>query len=184
MTSLKVTLRRRDDLPVTNSICLGIFLSPLVLSITSLPTDAFAQSGSVGGQIGKDNKSVSGSVAAPRSVQPSNSAGANKPNTQPSNRASRKDNNGSDGGNFDGAWIVLATGTPCGNSSESLVISGGRITGDLGSSGQVGPNGSTTGQGSSSGLSWTTSGRFSGRNGAGTFVRSDGCQGRWTASKR
>ena len=158
-----------DDLPMLNDIFLRIALTSFVLSIALLLSDAFAQSGSVGGQIGKDNKSVSGSVAAPRSAEP---------------RASRKDNSGSGAGNFDGAWTVLGTGAPCGNSNESVVITGSRITGDLGTIGQVSPNGSTTGHGSSSGLSWTTSGRFSGRSGSGTFVRSDGCRGRWTASKR
>jgi hypothetical protein len=74
-------------------------------------------------------------------------------------------------------------GTPCGSSTERFVISGGRITGEW-TSGRVSPNGSTTGHGSVSGLSWTSSGRYSGRSGSGTFVRSDGCTGRWTAAKQ
>jgi hypothetical protein len=85
-------------------------------------TGAFAQSGSVGGVIGKDNKAVSGSVAAPRAVEPQSS----KPKAESSSR-----------GYFDGAWLVLGTGTPCGSSREIIVISGGWITGDLGTSGQV-----------------------------------------------
>jgi hypothetical protein len=74
-------------------------------------------------------------------------------------------------------------GTPCGGTTERFVISNGRIAGEL-SSGQVSPNGSTTSGGSASGLSWNSTGRFSGRSGSGTFVRSDGCSGRWTASKQ
>jgi hypothetical protein len=33
-------------------------------------------------------------------------------------------------------------------------------------------------------LSWSSSGRFSGSSGSGTFRRSDGCSGTWTASKQ
>ena len=166
---------------------LGIALSSFVLSLACVASDAVAQSGSVGGQIGKDNKSISGTGSAPRSVEPQSPATVRKPRAEPSSRASRSDGGGSSGsgaGSFDGAWTVLATGSPCGSSSESVVVSGGRLAGDLGTSGQVSPNGATSGQGSASGLSWTTSGRFSGRSGSGTFSRSDGCRGSWTASKK
>jgi hypothetical protein len=69
------------------------------------------------------------------------------------------------------------------DSDERFVISGGRISGDL-SSGSVSPNGATRTGGSVQGLSWTSTGRFSARSGSGSFVRSDGCTGRWTASKQ
>jgi hypothetical protein len=125
---------------------------------------------------------------APRSVEPSKPAARSKPETDEPRRASRKsgDRGGGGGGgigSFDGAWVVVAQGSPCGRSTERLVISGGRISGEM-TSGQVSPNGSTTGHGSVSGLSWTSSGRYAGRSGSGLFVRSDGCSGRWTASKQ
>ncbi|WP_249131186.1 MULTISPECIES: hypothetical protein [unclassified Bradyrhizobium] len=146
-------------------------------------TAALAQSGSSGGSIGNDEKSLSGSRTAPRAVAPSTPA--RRKSSEAPRRATRK--TGSEGGggsgNFDGAWVVVAEGSPCGSSTERLVISGGSISGEL-SSGQVSPNGSTTGSGSAGGLSWTSSGRFSGRSGSGSFVRSDGCKGHWTASKR
>jgi len=34
------------------------------------------------------------------------------------------------------------------------------------------------------GLSWTSTGRMSANGGSGSFVRSDGCTGRWTASRQ
>jgi hypothetical protein len=34
------------------------------------------------------------------------------------------------------------------------------------------------------GITYTGAGRLSGRNGSGTFRRSDGCSGTWTASKQ
>ena len=144
---------------------------------------ALAQSGSAGGSIGNDEKSLSGSREAPRAVEPSKPARGRKPEAEAPRRAARKGSSDGGGGNFDGAWIVHAVGATCGTSTERLVITGGRIAGEL-SSGQVSPNGSTTSGGSASGLSWNSSGRFSGRSGSGSFVRSDGCAGRWTASKQ
>jgi hypothetical protein len=38
--------------------------------------------------------------------------------------------------------------------------------------------------GNFSGVSVTSSGHLSGRNGSGAFRRSDGCNGTWTASKQ
>lgn len=159
-----------------------VLLSTLLLLALG-STAAFAQSGSSGGSIGNDDKSLSGSRAAPRAVTPA------KPERSKSSeaprRASRK--TGSEGGggsgNFDGSWVIVAEGSPCGSSTERFVISGGSISGEM-SSGHVSPNGATTGGGSAGGLTWTSSGRFSGRSGSGSFVRSDGCKGHWTASKR
>ena len=150
---------------------------------------ALAQSGSAGGSIGNDEKSLSGSRQTPRAVESEKPARKSKPEAEEPRRASRKSGGGSGGGggggggNFDGAWVAVAVGTPCGSSTERFVISGGSVSGEL-SSGQVSPNGSTRTGGSVSGLSWTSTGRFSGRTGSGSFVRSDGCSGRWTASKQ
>jgi len=156
------------------------------LAVMIGPATALAQSGSAGGSIGNDEKSVSGSRQAPRSVETEKPARRSKPAADEPRRASRQSGGGGGGGgggNFDGAWVAHAVGAPCGASTERLVIAGGRIVGEL-SSGQVSPNGSTTSGGSVSGLSWNSSGRFSGRSGSGTFRRSDGCTGRWTASKQ
>ena len=145
---------------------------------------ALAQSGSAGGSIGNDEKSLSGSRETPRAVESSKPARRAKPEAEEPRRASRKSGGGgSGGGNFDGAWVAVAVGTPCGSSTERFTISGGRISGEL-SSGSVSSNGATRSGGSVSGVSWNSSGRFSGRSGSGSFVRSDGCSGRWTASKQ
>ena len=167
---------------------IGITFVSLLVS-AAVASAALAQSGSVGGSIGNDEKSLSGSREAPRAVEPSKPARRSKPEADEPRRASRKSGGGGSGegggggGNFDGSWVAVAVGTPCGSSSERFVISGGRISGEL-SSGSVSPNGSTRTGGSVQGLSWNSSGRFSGRTGSGSFVRSDGCTGRWTASKQ
>ena len=144
---------------------------------------SFAQSGSAGGSIGNDEKSLSGTRTTPRAVETETPVRRSKPRPEPEEprRASRKSGGGGGGGNFDGTWVARSQG--CGSSTERFVISGGRISGEL-STGQVSANGSTTSGGSVSGLSWSSSGRFSGRSGSGTFRRSDGCSGTWTASKQ
>ena len=165
---------------------IGTGLVPLLLLVGFGAGLALAQSGSAGGSIGNDEKSLSGSRQTPRAVESEKPARKNKPEAEDPRRASRKSggrSGGGGGGNFDGAWIAVAVGSPCGSSSERFVISGGSLSGEL-SSGQVSPNGATRTGGSASGLSWTSTGRFSGRTGSGSFVRSDGCSGRWTASKQ
>lgn len=157
-------------------------LLSLLLLIGSGASLAFAQSGNAGGSIGNDEKSLSGSRQAPRAVQSEKPSRKDKPATEEPRRASRGSNT-SGGGNFDGTWVAMANGTPCGSSTERFVVSGGNISGEL-SSGHVSPNGSTRTGGSASGVSWTSTGHFSGRTASGAFVRSDGCTGRWTASKQ
>jgi hypothetical protein len=87
------------------------------------------------------------------------------------------------GGNLDGAWVLTSVGSPCGSSTDTVVVTGARMVGQYGTA-QVSPNGSTSGIGSAGSLSWTMSGRLSGRSGSGTFRRSDGCVGSWTGSKQ
>jgi hypothetical protein len=163
---------------------IGITLCALLLSV-AISGAAVAQSGSAGGSIGNDEKSLSGSRQAPRAAEPSKPARRAKPEAAEPRRASRKSGGGGGGGagNFDGTWVAVSRGTPCGSATERFVISGGRITGEW-SSGQVSPNGSSRGHGSAGGVSWTSSGRMSANSGSGSFVRSDGCTGRWTASRQ
>jgi hypothetical protein len=152
------------------------------LAVVALPDLARAQSGSAGGSIGNDEKSLSGSRATPRAAEPSKPERRSKPETEAPARASRK-SGGSGGGNLDGAWALTSVGTPCGSSTDTVVITGGRMVGQYGTA-QVSPNGAVSGIGSAGSLSWTMSGRFSGRSGSGTFRRSDGCAGSWTGAKQ
>jgi hypothetical protein len=144
-----------------------------------------AQSGSAGGSIGNDEKSWSGSREAPRSVEPSKPARRSKPEADEPRRTSRQSGGGGGGGGgFDGAWIVVSVGTTCqGSSTTAVVVSSGKIIGQ-GVSGRVGPNGAASAVGNSNGITIISSGHLSGRSGSGTFKQSDGCVGRWTASKQ
>ena len=170
--------------PAHHSLRTGLLSLAILAAISG---GAVAQSGSAGGSIGNDEKSLSGSREAPRAVESSKPARRGKPEADEPRRTSRKSGGagggGGGGGNFDGSWVSVAVGTPCGSATERFVISGGRISGEL-SSGSVSTNGATRSGGSVQGLSWTSTGRFSGRSGSGSFRRSDGCTGRWTASKQ
>lgn len=150
------------------------------LAIAASPDMARAQSGSAGGSIGNDEKSLSGSRDTPRAAEPSKPARRSKPADDTPSRAPQKSGGGS---NFDGAWVLTSVGATCAGSTDTVVITSGKLVGQYGT-GQVSPNGATSGTGAAGGLSWTMSGRFSGRSGSGTFRRSDGCVGTWTGSKQ
>ena len=161
---------------VRRSIPLLALLIPLVCG-SGL---AYAQSGSAGGSIGNDEKSLSGSREPPRASEPERPARRSKPEADEPRRASQ----GGGAGSFDGAWVVNSVGTTCsGSSRNAVVVTSGRIIGQ-GVSGRVSPNGAVSAINNSSGVTATSVGRLSGRSGSGTFRQSDGCSGRWTASKQ
>ncbi len=161
---------------------LRIGLLALLMSVTFGSSAAFAQSGSSGGSIGNDEKSLSGSRTAPRAVEPEKPHGV--ASRKPTSRAAKKSSGGG-GGNFDGAWIVSGVGVTCqGSGSNPIVITSGKIFGET-VRGTVSPSGALYGTTTGSGPTIVSVGRLSGRSGSGTFRRSpDGCTGTWTASKQ
>lgn len=142
--------------------------------------DGLAQ-GSTGGSLGNDNKSLSGGSGNER---PSTGAARRaKPEARDvPRRASRG------GGGFDGVWVVRASGQsavcPGQTSSNTVIVSGGRISGNNVRSGSVSANGAVYATGGGNGLTNITTGRLSGASGSGTFRQSDGCTGRWAATKQ
>jgi hypothetical protein len=143
---------------------------------------ALAQSGSSGGSIGNDDKSVSGSRPPP-SEDHARSARRSHEAEQP-RRSSRRSGGGGGGGNFDGTWAYVGVGTNCqGSGSGTLIISGGRVEAP-GTSGSVSSSGAYHASGvGTDGLAYNVNGRMSGNTGSGSFSRSDGCVGHWTASR-
>ena len=139
---------------------------------------SIAQAGGVGGTIGQQEKSISGGDVSTRQARPEhgNDRGRSRPARPSGSR-------GGGGSNFDGAWAVASVGQPCGSGTLVVVITGGKIIGN-GLTGQVGSNGSAHSVWEGSGITSTASGRFSGHSGSGSFRRSDGCIGRWTAVKQ
>ena len=154
----------------------------LLLAVALGPGLALAQSGSAGGSIGNDEKSLSGSRDAPRSVESGKPSRRSKPEAEEPRRAARKSGGGCGVGNFDGAWVVNSVG--CGGTSTgAVVVTSGRIIGE-GVTGTVSPNGAARSVGNYNGITTISSGHVSGRTGSGTFKRSDGCGGTWTSSKQ
>jgi hypothetical protein len=142
---------------------------------------ALAQSGSAGGSIGNDEKSLSGSRAPPRSVESDRPPKRSRPEADEPRRASRKSGGGG-GSNFDGAWVVVAVG--CGGSSRTaVVVTSGKIIGE-GLTGTISPSGASRSVANYGGITVVSTGHASGRSGSGTFRRSDGCSGTWTSSKQ
>ena len=159
---------------------IGATLLGFSLALTISPGTTHAQ-GSAGGSIGNDDKAVSGSRSEPRAVE--KPARRSRSDADEPRRSSSRKSGG--GGSFDGAWIVNAVGETCsGTSSNAVVVTSGKIIGNNVTSGRVSPNGSVYATGGGGGLTNVTTGRLSGRIGSGTFVQSDGCRGRWTASKQ
>jgi hypothetical protein len=129
----------------------------------------------MGGTIGNREKSLSSSPDA----EPKQSPRSSKPKESRRPVAAR-----SGGGSFDGAWSISSTGVTCSDTfRETVVVTSGKLVGNYGG-GSVSASGSVTGSGNYNGIGVTSRGRFSGRSGSGTFRRSDGCSGRWTASKQ
>ena len=166
--------------PIRCRIKIALFC---MLSIFAIGLSAaFAQSGSTGGSIGNDEKSLSGTRDVPRTVEPTKPARRSKPDAEEPRRGSRTSGGAGGGGNFDGAWATVSVG--CGGTANgAIVITSGRILGE-GLSGHVSPNGSAAAAGTAGGVTWTSSGRFSNRSGSGSYRRADGCVGSWTASKQ
>src|SRR6478735_9068815 len=102
----------------------------LLISAAFGSAAALAQSGSAGGSIGNDEKSLSGSRQAPRTVEPEKPARRSKPEAEEPQRSSSRKNGGGGSGvsKFDGVWVVTAVG--CGTTTTStVVVSGGRVSG-------------------------------------------------------
>jgi hypothetical protein len=150
------------------------------LASSSALSPALAQSGSAGGAIGNDEKSLSGS-RSDRSAEPAPSARRSKPAAE-ERSSPRRSGGGGGGGGFDGAWVVVSVGCG-GTTSGAVVVSSGKVIGQ-GVSGTVSPSGSVSTFGQGEGVTFTGAGRLGARSGSGTFRRSDGCTGTWSSTKQ
>ena len=159
----------------------AVFAVALLIALASGSVMTHAQSGSAGGSIGNDEKSLSGSREPPRASESETPGRRSKPDADES-RPSKKGGGG--GASFDGAWIVRSRGVTCqGTSSNAVVVTSGKIIGQN-ARGTVSPDGRVSATTNDGGITVITTGRLSGRSGGGTFRQSDGCTGNWTASKQ
>jgi hypothetical protein len=139
-------------------------LAILVAAVS--PSGLCAQSGSAGGSIGDENRSLSG----PRheADRPAEEAAPVSP--------------GGPNNSFDGVWAFTSAGCPH-TGTLPAIITGGRIV-VQGGAGQVDPDGALHSVGAGNGMTVTAVGQLSGNTGAGSFKRSDGCVGSWIAIKQ
>jgi hypothetical protein len=138
-----------------------------------------AQAPSTGGSIGKSDKSIGGESAPPPASSP-------PPSSKPAARSARPPSSrggGGGGGSYDGAWSVVSVGQGCGSSTGAVIITSGRIVGE-GLTGSVSAGGSVSATWRGNGVTSYSSGHLSVRSGSGSFRRTDGCNGRWTAVKQ
>jgi hypothetical protein len=152
---------------------------PCLLIIALGGSDAWSQ-GATGGSLGNDSKTLSGSTPAAREAAPARRERSER------REAPARRGGGDSGGNaarFDGSWLIAFTGqsSVCASktASSTLTISGGSV----GGGGSISPSGVLQGVGSSGSVSAVMTGRLSGRSGGGSMQMSNGCTGRWTASK-
>jgi hypothetical protein len=157
----------------------GLSLLWVLLALVVASAGALAQSGSAGGSIGNDEKSLSGSRSEPlpdREVPASRSRETVDPGGGGDGNAS----------NFDGTWAYTGIGTNCrGSGSGFLVISGGLISNKRGAIGRIRPDGAyRSASVGDDGVYLTATGKMSGNTGSGSYRRADGCNGRWTARRQ
>lgn len=89
-------------------------------------------------------------------------------------------------GGFDGNWSFTGTSTNCqGSGGGTFTVSGTRVFVSGGGRGQVSRSGAfQASTNAGGGVTLNAVGRLSGNRGSGSYQRSDGCAGRWTAVRR
>src|SRR6478672_2935393 len=106
---------------MSNTASRKFALASLLLALAA--PSAFAQSGSAGGSIGNDEKSLSGSrqdSSSGRSAEPAPSERRSKPAADEQRSSSRRGGGGGGSGSFDGAWAVTSVG--CGGTSSGATV--------------------------------------------------------------
>jgi hypothetical protein len=138
---------------------------------------ALGQAGSIGGTIGKTDKSISGEEAAPRKIHSAKRSSAKTETRSPA----RRSGSGSDGGvaRYDGTWTgVIGPGCPVAG-IRALHVSGGRITSG-GMAGTVDSAGSFRIVGDDGTVG---TGRVSGNTASGSYRQTNGCSGTIRATR-
>jgi hypothetical protein len=152
----------------------AIALIAAAMSVPSIGA-AFAQAGSTGGTIGKQEKSISGGedVDRPRAVR--------KPPATRASQLPRRREQAATLGSFDGSWAGMSVGTCIAQFGWKLQVSNGVISGNN-TTGHIARSGATNGDMKVMGTHFLFKGvtRTSGKA-FGTWTSSPNCSGSWTA---
>jgi hypothetical protein len=148
----------------------------IAVAVLFQPHAALAQAGSTGGNVGKQDKSVSG--GQDESTKPSR---AKKASPKPGRSASAREQAGAP--EATGEWKGVSSGSCIIDWSWTLQISSaGAITGDR-TTGHVGRGGAGNGTMRVLGKDYYFAGHFGPSKGSGTWKRKDGCTGKWTGTR-
>jgi hypothetical protein len=165
-------LMRCAELRISPTVRLHWFLIAIALLLA--PDAALAQAGSAGGNIGKQDKSVSGGQdtnappRAPKKASPKPGRGAARVESSPG---------------ASGSWKGVSTGKCILDWSWTLQISSEGIITGSGTTGHVGRGGAGAGTMTVLGKDYHFVGHFGASTGSGTWKRNDGCFGSWTGTK-
>jgi hypothetical protein len=143
------------------------FIWVLILSLTILPSAAFAQAGSAGGSIGNDDKALSGARSAPPSDTRST--------TSPSSTSAKE---------FDGTWIFKSAGSCLKKITTNVgKFVDGRLVDSVGD-GSISPSGQYN-YARGGKQPDIAVGKMVGNHGGGTWRDPNGkCHGTWTAERQ
>ena len=156
--------------------CLSAVILLCTIGVASSPS--FAQSsGSTGGTIGKQDKSVSGGEDIREKVRHGSVRGA-----KPSNRVSSIPSGRGSVALYNGAWSGVSTGHCIAAWSWTLQVSNGIISGRA-TSGRVSGGGAISGAMEVVGTIYNFVGHMRRDEASGTWTSRPGCFGRWTATK-
>ncbi|MGB6348709.1 MAG: hypothetical protein WBG10_01655 [Pseudolabrys sp.] len=148
----------------------------IAIAVLFEPDAALTQAGSTGGNVGKQDKSVSG--AQDEGAKPPR---AQKTSPKPSRSAPARAETGASAAS--GEWKGVSTGRCIVDWSWTLQISGEGIITGSGTTGRVGRGGAGNGTMRVLGKNYHFAGHFGPSRGSGTWKREDGCSGKWTGTK-
>jgi len=169
----------RDQMPSAHLVsksAIRLLWFPIVMALLIEPNGVFAQAGSTGGSVGKQDKSVSGTQND--NVEP----GATKRvSSAPSKKQQPRTGTGSLA-LYNGTWGGLSTGACIPNYNWTVQVSNGIITGNN-CSGFVSRVGYLRASMIVNGQKYDVIGHANSSQASGTWVSTGNCSGRWTAAK-
>ncbi|MGB3271649.1 MAG: hypothetical protein WBA66_01965 [Xanthobacteraceae bacterium] len=126
-------------------------------------------------------------LLASASVAPAGLSSGDRPATSLNQQKQRRPNHDSRprSGQFDGRWVLTGVSTNCqGSGSGAFRVSGTRVVVLSGGGGHVSPSGAFRASTVVDGVRLSATGRLASNSGSGSYRRSDGCIGRWTAVRQ
>jgi hypothetical protein len=168
-----------------NTFVIKLFGCLLAIVVLLRPDAVFAQAGTTGGSVGKQDKSISGDSAGPSSGKsaPSTRNAPSKKNASSSqNKKSQDRRESGSQTSFNGTWNGLSIGGCFTHYSWTIQVSNGIISGNN-ATGRVSSGGSVNGYMMVMGNKYNFAGHARSGQASGSWIKTGDCSGRWTATK-